>query len=77
MHSFRIEVLIQHDPTANAAVVKFVRDFPKPPDIVDLPIVMDGNVVAILTTSTSGRLVQLELLMADRQLIGLLAPTES
>lgn len=68
MHVLTRSVQIQFDETANAAVVKFGPDFPQRSEVVDTPIEIDGNVVAILTSNSEGLIVQLELLRADRQL---------
>lgn len=68
MRSLTRRVEIQVDEEANAAVIKFGPRFPSPPDVRDVPIEMNGNVIGILTTSVQGQVIQLELLMADRQL---------
>lgn len=60
-------VTFTQDPAANAATIRF-GPMPPPGEIVDVPVELQESVAAVLTFSRSGRLVELELLAADRQL---------
>lgn len=69
LRSVRREITVTIDDEVNAAAVDF-SSFPAPGEIIDCPIMIDGSMVAIASFSRGGRLVQLQLLDASRQLAG-------
>ena len=62
---------VEDDPDVDAAVLRFAA-FPKGRDFVDVPVVVHGSVVGVVTFAGSGQLVQIELLAARTQIAALL-----
>ena len=62
---------VEYDPDVNAAVLRFAA-FPKGHDFVDVPIVVQGSMVGVVTFAGSGQLVQIDLLAARTQIAALL-----
>ena len=62
-----IQASVTVDLDVNAATLTFDASA-RGRDLCDIPIEIDGTVIAVLTFTPSGRLAQLELLDAERQL---------
>jgi len=69
LRALRREITVMIDDEVNAAAVNFSAT-PAPGEIIDCPIMVDGSMVAIASFSRGGRLFELQLLDANRQLAG-------
>lgn len=67
MREFTTNIGIRFDEEVNAALLRF-GEIPSAHEIVDLPIMRGDDLVGVITFSTSGRLVDLELLDARTQI---------
>ncbi len=66
-HPTVMRVAVTIDPTVNAATITFDASA-RGRDLRDIPIEVEGTVIATVTFTPSGRLAHLELLDAERQL---------